>query len=139
MRTQVPPAIAGAEIAKLDGAFVLLAVPGTSLRVNGKNLIPGLRVLAHRDEIVDAAGAVAYFSTEDHPAAVRYAGPPAKCGRCHSSIAPEAFAVRCACGVWYHHGDGPSCFEYGDDPLCVACRRPARMDGSGLWSPEEHQ
>src|SRR6266852_1023432 len=130
MRTQIPSAIAGAEIAERNGAFVLLAEPGSGLRVNGKELIHGVRVLEHRDEVVDATGSLAYFSTEDPPEAVRYSGPSAKCGRCHVSVGPESLVVKCSCGVLYHHGE-PSCFEYGDDPRCVACGRPTRLDGSG--------
>jgi hypothetical protein len=131
----VPPSVAGAEIVKLDAVHVLLAPPGSAVLVNGKRLVHGSHVLEHRDEVADADGVVAYFSTEDSPEAVRYAGPAAKCGRCHVSIALDSLAIKCSCGVWYHHGK-PSCFAYGDDPRCVSCRRATRLDGSGLWSPE---
>jgi hypothetical protein len=134
-RAQIPSAVAGGEIVKFNAAYVLLAPPGGGVRVNGQRLVRGIRVLEHRDEVMDADGAVAYFSTEEPPEPVRYSGPAAKCGRCRASIALDSLAIKCACGVWYHHGD-PSCFEYGDDPRCVACRRAARLDGSGLWSPE---
>jgi hypothetical protein len=110
--------------------------PGGRAAVNGLPLSAGLHVLSHKDEIRLNDGSAIHFSVEVLPQPRPYLGPAAKCGRCHTALEPGCPVVHCSCGVAYHHGS-PSCFEYGKQPLCVACRRPTRMDGSGLWRPEE--
>jgi hypothetical protein len=92
-------------------------------------------MLNHKDEI-RSGNFIYYFTAEESPQVIAFTGQACKCGRCRTAISEGALAIRCLCGVWYHHGD-PSCFEYGEQPLCVACRRPTLLDGSALWCPEE--
>jgi hypothetical protein len=134
--TNTPPSF-GVTVVERTGAgeSVLLAPPGASVAINGVPFTKGIHVLEHKDEISQPDGTLAYFTTEALPQIVSFSGPPAKCGRCRSALQAGAVAVRCACGVWYHHVD-PPCFEYGDRPACVACGRPTRLDASSLWSPE---
>ena len=137
VRNTLAPTLLGATIAQTPlGGVCLFVAPGWRVAVNGAPLATGLRILQHRDEIACGDGTVVYFTTEDPPAVAPFAGPPAKCGRCRIPLTEGAPSIRCNCGVHYHHA-APSCFEYGDNPICVACSKPTRLDGSGLWSPEE--
>jgi hypothetical protein len=118
------------------GSVCLFVAPDGDLSVNGLSAADlGIHVLAHKDEI-RSGGRTFYFTTEESPEVIAFTGQACKCGRCRGAIEDGALAIRCLCGVWYHHGD-PSCFEYGEQPLCVACRRPTLLDGSALWHPEE--
>lgn len=119
-----------------NGTACLLVAPGSGVSINGSPAADlGIHFLAHKDEI-RCAGRTFYFTTEESPEVIAFTGQACKCGRCRTAIGEGAQAIRCLCGVWYHHGD-PSCFEYGEQPLCVACRRPTLLDGSALWCPEE--
>jgi hypothetical protein len=118
------------------GIACLFVAPHSDLSINGSPAADlGVHVLVHKDEI-RSAGRTFYFTTEELPEVIVFEGQACKCGRCRAAISEGAQAIRCLCGVWYHHGD-PSCFEYGELPLCVACRRPTLLDGSALWCPEE--
>jgi hypothetical protein len=137
-RTQTAPLSFAPSAVELTaaGEWCLLAPRDAAMAVNGLPLLNGIQILQHRDEVAATDGTIAYFTDEVLPEVVSFFGPATKCGRCRSAIAEGAAAVKCACGVWYHNSD-PPCFQYGDDPVCVACSRPTRLDGSGLWSPEE--
>lgn len=136
-RTETAPNFAPVAVElTAEGDCFLLVPPDASVTVNGNPVLNGIHLLRHKDEVAAIEGAIAYYTTDGLSEVVSFPGPAAKCGRCRSSILEGASAVKCACGVWYHQSD-PPCFEYGDEPVCVACRRPTRLDGSGLWSPEE--
>jgi hypothetical protein len=120
-----------------DGVFCLFVAPDSGIAINGSPAAKlGVHVLVHKDEIRRGDGSVLYFTSEALPEVISISGQKSKCGRCRALIEESKPAVRCICGVSYHHGD-PSCFEYGEHPVCVACHRPTRLDGSGLWCPEE--
>lgn len=133
-RTEHPPTLAPAVLdVTAAGEWLILAPPGTAVAINGIAVQSGIALLQHEDEIASADNTIAYFTAETLPEVVSFSGRAAKCGRDRSVITEGAAAVRCACGVWYHE----ECFEYGgDDAVCVACGRPTRLDGSGLWRPE---
>jgi hypothetical protein len=135
-RSNTPPTLPGAQVQQVaGGSWCLFVRPGADLLVNGlPAAVVGVRVLAHKDEII-CGDEVVHFTTEDPPEVVVVSESGSiKCGRCRAALKSEQ-AVRCACGVWYHK----DCFEYGDEPRCVACRRITRLDGSGLWRPEEEE
>jgi hypothetical protein len=118
------------------GNSCLFVAPGGSVFINGASAADiGIHMLTHKDEIRSGKHTF-YFTTEESPEVRAFTGQSSKCGRCRGVIEEGVQAIRCLCGVWYHHGN-PSCFEYGEQPLCVACRRPTLLDGSALWRPEE--
>ena len=134
-RSETAPNFAPAVIElSASGECLLFIAPDVHLAVNGTPVLNGVRVLQHRDEIA-SADAITYFSTEKLPEVVAFSGSPVKCGRCRSEIKEGSAAAMCVCGLWYHASDR-ACFEYGD-AVCIACGRPTRLDGAGLWCPKE--
>ena len=136
LRTETAPNFAPALIdLTASGQCLLLVPPDFDIAVNGEPVQNGAHILQHRDEVA-TADTMAYFTGEKLPQVVAFSGAVAKCGRCRSELREGCPAVRCVCGLWFHASD-PCCFEYGEDPVCIACGRPTRLDGSGLWCPEE--
>jgi len=121
-------------------AWVMIAVPGSAVRVNGIVAPAGLVVLDDRDELRVAGSPPLWFSTESiarvEAAPVR-SGRALRCPRCSDLIEAGTPAVRCPnCGVWHHQNPSRPCFTYENAP-CAACRVSSELDGGFRWSPEE--
>jgi hypothetical protein len=125
--------------ADADGSRVwaLVASRNSDIRVNGRAVLAGLRVLADRDEIRN--GGIQYFfssetlaTIEELPSSER----PVFCGRCRQQIAAGSPAVCCpGCGVWYNQSTDLPCFTYADK--CTFCGHPTTLDSAFSWAPEE--
>lgn len=122
--------------------WVLLAPAGAGVRVNGRPLPLGLRVLRHRDAIQPAGGDYHFFSTERPVQVEVFAGGdgPTMCPRCRQEISPAATAVRCPqCGVVHHQSEELPCWTgYDDGPFetCAMCDYPVSADTEFRWTPE---
>ena len=119
-----------------DGGWVLLARPLNSVRVNGRPVVAGLRVLRDRDEIV-AGGARAFFSTERLTRVEAFPGGEGAvfCARCRQQMETETPAVRCpGCGSWCHQRDDLGCWLYA--PACPLCDQATPLDAGYRWQPE---
>lgn len=144
-----PSALAGATVALAeaggaavrllamgDGGWVLLVRPLNSVRVNGRPVVAGLRVLRDRDEIV-AGGARAFFSTERLARVEAFPGGEGAvfCARCRQQMEMETPAVRCpGCGSWCHQRDDLGCWLYA--PACPLCDQATPLDAGYRWQPE---
>jgi hypothetical protein len=121
--------------------WVLLCRPGIAARVNGEP-VPGVRVLAHRDEISVPESGVAYFSTDRAARIEPFRGgdpgaEPLNCPRCRQPIEAAQPSVRCpGCGVVHHETDESPCWTYG--PACAVdfCDQRTAPQASVPWSPE---
>jgi hypothetical protein len=122
-----------------DGAvWVLLARPGSGVRVNGFPLATGMRVVSDRDEIrVPEVGSV-YFSTESLARIDEFCGSDQIlfCPRCKQEIQQGTTAVKCpACGVWHHEADELNCWTYSE--VCALCAQTTDLDSGFNWTPED--
>jgi hypothetical protein len=124
---------------------LLLAQPGTWVRVNGWPVLGGACVLEHRDEVLTARGRLC-FSAESTPAVVPFTtgegGRPATCPLCRRLIQDGVMAVQCpGCGRWFHQAqpaDGrpaKPCWTYA--PRCRFCNHPTALvaDAAGASIP----
>jgi LSD1 subclass zinc finger protein len=110
------------------------------MRVNGCEVLAGLRVLADRDEIRTDDGIQCFFSTETLAVIEAFPGADREvfCGRCRQPIKTGASAVRCpGCQIWYHQDDSESlpCWTYTDK--CNFCPNPTALDSGFMWIPED--
>lgn len=116
-----------------ESGSTLVSRPGASVRLNGRPVPGGLRVLVDRDEIrID--GHRFYFAARDPLAIEAYSGPAISCPRCSGLIQTGSAAVRCRCGAWLHQSEEHPCFTYGDS--CPACSGPTRLEDIP-WDPSE--
>lgn len=121
--------------------WVLLAGGASPVQVNGRPLVAGLLVLAHRDALSffgggDASPRRLAFSGEALSRAALYSGEPVDCLLCLSEIVPgRDHAAACACGARFHVAPSQNCFTYGD---CVVCGARQALDGRLLWRPSPH-
>lgn len=114
---------------------------GRRVRVNGRTLPFGLRILTHGDEILLCGAARCVFSEEELPGVKPFPGVAtdavAHCARCKMEIAVGAPAVKCpgaGCGVWVHQEPGRECWTYSES--CPLCNRPTALDGGYSWVPD---
>ncbi|MCH7227955.1 hypothetical protein [Haloferula sp. A504] len=103
------------------------------IRVNGRAVPGGLRVLREKDEIRLARHRF-YFSTKDALTIARHEGEPTTCPRCTEPIKSGADAIRCHCGTLFHQSEDHPCYTYGE--TCPSCGVTTRIDGSP-WNPSE--
>jgi hypothetical protein len=118
--------------------WALLTPRGSHTRVNGREVLAGLCVLADRDEIRTGDGERRFFSTETLAAVEAF--PPsdrvAFCGRCRQQIEAGSPAVCCpGCGVWYNQSAELPCWTYSEK--CSFCGHPTPLDTGFTWIPEE--
>jgi hypothetical protein len=126
----------GAEGAAL---WALISPARPSVRVNGRAVAAGLRVMEDRDEI-RIGDSRFFFSAESIAEVVEFPGAvrPVFCGRCRLPIATGSPAVCCPdCGIWHHQG-GPEnrlCWTYA--PTCSYCQTQTELGSELKWAPEE--
>ena len=119
-----------------NDAWVLLAAPSLGVRVNGRPVVAGIRVLRDHDEIV-LGGSRCFFSTERLARIESFPGADAAviCPRCKRPIQPATPAVRCpGCGTWHHQSDDLTCWSY--TPTCALCEHVSALDAGFRWQPE---
>jgi hypothetical protein len=119
-------------------AWALVTPWGSDVRVNGRAVVAGLRVLDDRDEIRTDDGARCYFSAEMPATVEEFPAPerPVFCGRCRQQIDVGMPAVRCpSCGVWYNQSAELPCWTYSDK--CTFCGQATALDAGFAWAPED--
>jgi hypothetical protein len=122
-----------------DGAdlWSLLAPPGERVRVNGQELLAGVRVLRDRDEVVLGREEPVYFSTQTLAVARPFEGAPHPiyCPRCQGLVEAGQMVVCCpGCHTVYHQFPERACWTYADK--CCHCRRGTALEGGYDWTPE---
>lgn len=118
--------------------WALLTPRSSRARVNGREVLAGLCVLADRDEIRTADGGRYFYSTETLAAVEAFppSGRAAFCGRCRQQIEAGSPAVCCpGCGVWYNQSAELPCWTYSEK--CSFCGHPTPLDAGFTWIPEE--
>lgn len=139
-RLGAPAGLAGKIVQAGGGGakvWALVAARDVDVRVNCREVLGGLCVLADRDEI-RAGGEVCYFSAETLPAAEAFPGLDRLvfCGRCRQQINALSLAVCCpGCGIWYNQSPDLPCWTYSDK--CAFCGHPTALDSGFTWTPEE--
>lgn len=129
----LPPATMGR-----SPSWTLLAGRSAPVRVHGRALSLGLRVLRDRDEI-SVDGRRLFFSTEELARVVPFPGlaQPACCPRCKQKLEPGDSAVCCpGCHGWHHQSETFSCWTY--DATCAFCQsNSTALDAGYSWTPEQ--
>ena len=118
-------------------AFVLLAPPHASVRVNGDPLELGVRVLVDRDELRVPGTGTSFFSTETlaEPVPFPPVPRPVFCPRCKQQLEHGHVAVRCPqCRIWHHQSAELPCWTYSE--RCAMCSQETRLDAGYRWTPE---
>lgn len=125
----------------------LLTKPGAA-RVNGEDLVTGIRVLRDRDEILAGDGRRLWFSEESVAEVTLFddgrdaddgsdgTSPATRCPRCRSAFVHADEVVACTtCGVFYHWSEHRRCFNYYHE--CVVCQGQTREVGNPAfaWTP----
>ena len=122
----------------------LLVPEGRAARVNGTEVVDGLRVLDHKDEITLDMQRF-YFSAESAPEVILYRGEqrkrPPRCGVCRGPIQEGEQVVRCpGCERLFHQIEasdgqtGKTCWTYAEH--CKFCGHPTSLCGQGAWHPD---
>ena len=130
-----------------EGGVALLVRCGLRALVNGQPVLGGLRILAHKDEILLGRSRL-FFSAEAVPILARFrreAGARAPtCPTCRGPLQDGEEAVQCpGCRRWYHQlgasGDAKAkpCWTYA--PTCRFCTHPTSLDGEPVWRPEQEE
>ena len=116
--------------------WVLIAPMRSGIRVNARP-VPGIRMLADRDEILSAGAGRIFFSTERPPCVEPFAGAADTCcALCKLPIETGTPAVGCPnCGVFYHENDKHRCWTRRS--TCLLCDYPTALDAGYRWSPEQ--
>jgi len=122
----------------------LLSGPGSGVRVNGRPMVTGLRMLRDRDEIRTPALATMFFTADTRPVVEPRPASDGKpeCPRCKQEIEEGAPSVRCPnCGTRHHQIEGVGekkdlpCWTYSEK--CAVCGHPTSMEGGFRWTPED--
>ena len=126
----------GAEGAAL---WALVSPMRSGVRVNGRVVAAGLRVMADRDEI-RIGDSQFFFSAESIAEVVAFPGAvrPVFCGRCRLPLAAGSPAVCCPeCAIWHHQGgkENRLCWTYA--PTCSYCQTQTGLGSELKWAPEE--
>lgn len=123
--------------------WLVLAGESPAVRVNGRPLMAGLRLLRDRDAVafVDpqtSADITLFFSTEQLvqilPLPDDRAGTV--CPRCRQGIDVGSPAVRCPeCGTWHDETPQRNCWTYA--ATCAVCGATTDLAAGYRWTPEE--
>ncbi len=114
--------------------WALLPRRSAGVRVNGRAVIGGLRLLRDKDEIVINDTRL-FFSTERLQRVEPYPdlGRPSVCPRCRTRLEVSLPAVCCpGCGSWCHARPERPCWTY--DRTCPVCSYPTDID-TYTWTP----
>jgi hypothetical protein len=131
----LPVALGGVTVWRCGEAHLLFAPPHAPALVNGRPVVAGIRVLAHRDQI-QLGSAAWWFAAEDPPRVQPFpGGAGGVCPRCRRPVEAGAAAVRCGCGNWFHEEDGWPCYTYA--PQCPVCKRATALGGAAALPLEE--
>jgi hypothetical protein len=136
------PVVQGAE----RGAL-LMAAPGSWVRVNGQPILGGARVLDHKDEILVTGGRL-FFSLETTPTVVPFRIPEGTraptCPICRGPIKDGMAAVQCpGCARWFHQMEAAEgrpakpCWTYA--PTCRFCSHPTPFAAEAAWRPDKEE
>jgi hypothetical protein len=138
-RQKLPPRATLLSRAGANQYVVMGTSDEATLAVNGY-LIPTLRVLRHKDEIL-VENARYYFSAES-PVEVREwseaaPGEAVLCARCHARLRGGDLVAACpSCGAVCHESEDLACLSY--EPECPRCGAAISMDSAKFsWTPEE--
>ncbi len=123
----------------------LLVRDGLSIWVNGHPVLGGLKILAHRDELLAADGRTFYYSDESTPVVCPFALQTGtrrpRCAVCRQSVEDGQLVVACPrCGRVFHQipprdaQQAKHCWTY--TPQCL-CGHPTSMDAGATWHPEK--
>ena len=129
----MPLSLVRRRVGGADG-WVLVSTGGGEVLVNGR-VVPGVRLLSHRDE-VQASGGRFFFASERIAEVLPFSGEtPAACPVCKLAIDPGSPAVRCpGCGVAHHQNERRACWTHR--ATCIVCSHSTCLDGRFRWSPE---
>jgi hypothetical protein len=119
-------------------AWLLLAPPNKSVRVNGRRVANGISMLRHKD-CVEFDAQRLFLSLERLARVEPFAAPAGKlvlCPRCRQPIEPHSPSVCCPlCHVAYHQTADLPCFRYA--PKCALCPQPTDLGDTLTWTPED--
>jgi hypothetical protein len=119
-------------------SWSLLAGTAASLRVNGRELPLGIRVLRDKDAIC-VSGRHLFFSSEELATVAPFPGlaQPACCPRCKQKLEIGDASVCCpSCHAWHHQSEKFPCWTY--DSTCAFCQSQATaLDAGYAWTPEQ--
>lgn len=121
--------------------WVLVAGPGSRVRVNGRDTELGICTLEERDELLVAntsgTGRRYFFATQaaSHVEPFPASQASARCPRCRQSLVAGQPAVRCpSCGLWHHQTEVLPCWQYA--PACAGCPQITDLNAGYPWTPE---
>jgi hypothetical protein len=127
-----------------DTLVVLLVAPeSVPVHINGDEQIGGLKVLAHRDEIL-CGGQRYYYSAQSRPSLSPFALGDGRrrprCPVCRMAIDDGQMTVCCPqCGRTYHQlpatdtASAKACWTYREQCLCS---HPTALGEDAAWRPE---
>ncbi len=123
--------------------WAVLAGAAHGVRINGRALSGGLRLLEDRDEIRLPGVGAYYFSTASLPrvTVLPNLDTPLSCPRCKLPLAEGDAVVRCpGCSVVLHEGptaagEDRRCWSYAS--TCAMCSQSTAEDAGFRWTPED--
>jgi len=117
-------------------AWVLLVAPGAAVSVNGRQVLAGVAVIRHMDEIQLAECSPMYFVSESPTRVEAFEGRGAlPCARCQQPIESGQLSAKCPrCGLFHHQSEALPCWTYAE--RCSGCDHSTALDGALAWTPE---
>jgi hypothetical protein len=127
-----------------DAGAAIFAPAGTAIWVNGATVPGGMKVLAHRDEIL-VGGELYWYSAQSRPVVAAFvlaeSRPRPRCGVCRMAIEDGQAACACPqCGRIYHQMEAAGeqaaklCWTYR--PQCL-CGHPTGLGEDDAWRPDK--
>jgi hypothetical protein len=123
--------------------WILIAAPGSNVRLNSISLLIGIRALRDHDEILvhgNAGGLMRFFFSTEQLVQVEpfpAMNESSRCPRCKQSILSGDLAVQCPnprCRIWHHQKEDLPCWSY--EPTCAQCGWPTNLNADYRWTPE---
>lgn len=129
-----------------DAVAAIFSPTETAIWVNGETVLGGMKVLAHRDEIL-VGGELYCYSAQSRPAVAAFALAEGerrpRCGVCRMAIEDGQATVACPqCARVFHQLEAAGeqaaklCWTYR--PACL-CGHPTGLGEEDAWRPDQEE
>jgi len=136
------PGSCWAALVPWEGNKFVLVSGEESVRVNGRSVPGGIRLLEDRDEILYNKGRVHLFFSEQSAIKVESFHPrdgkAIRCPLCGDLIREGDSVVRCPrCNLIFHQTEERPCWQSADLCPTYGCGQSTDLENQSLWCPDD--